>query len=77
MVAEAVFVDTNVLVYADLPSSDQHAAAVDALRWLQESKRPLWISSQVLREYLSAITRPQANGTSVSMRDAIVGVASI
>ena len=53
-----VFVDTNVLVYAKLAKSPMHVMAVDALRNLEREGAVLWISRQVLREYLAAMTRP-------------------
>ena len=53
-----VFVDTNVLVYAKLARSAMHLTAVDALRNLDREGADLWISRQVLREYLAAMTRP-------------------
>lgn len=77
MAAETVFVDTNVLVYADLPASAHHIVARDALRRLQKSNRPLCISSQVLREYLSAVTRPDSSGHATPMQEAIASVAEL
>jgi len=57
--AEPLFIDTNVLVYANIAESPFHARALDALRKAQRAGRPLWISRQVLREYLVILTRPQ------------------
>jgi predicted nucleic acid-binding protein len=53
-----VFVDTNVLVYAKLGHSPLHSVATAALRQLEQAGSALWISRQVLREYLAAMTRP-------------------
>lgn len=53
---EPVFVDTNVLVFAKLSTSPFHAPAVRALQ--AQAGAELWVSRQVLREYLSAMTRP-------------------
>jgi predicted nucleic acid-binding protein len=58
--AEALFVDTNVLVYANVAEAPQHAAALAAISRAREAGRTLWISRQVLREYLATLTRPQA-----------------
>jgi predicted nucleic acid-binding protein len=53
-----VFVDTNILVYAKLAKSPWHSSAVTALRTLTSQGVELWISRQVLREYLVAMSRP-------------------
>ena len=52
-----VFVDTNVLVYANLTKSPFHLLATERLKALDEQGVGLWISRQVLREYLAAMTR--------------------
>jgi predicted nucleic acid-binding protein len=57
--AEPRFVDTNVLVYANQFGSAHHAAATVLLRQTQVAGAALWISGQVLREYLAAVTRSQ------------------
>lgn len=72
--AEPVFVDTNVLVYLGRSSAPQHGAARNAVRQLQADGRPLWISPQVLREYLSVVTRPQATAPALPLPTAISDV---
>lgn len=57
---DGLFVDTNVLVYANVAEAPLHAQALGALTRARESGRTLWISRQVLREYLTTLTRPQA-----------------
>jgi predicted nucleic acid-binding protein len=57
--AEPVFVDTNVLVYATQASSTQHAVAQTLLHTPEAAGIPPWISDQILREFLAAVTRPQ------------------
>jgi predicted nucleic acid-binding protein len=52
-----VFVDTNILVYANLTQSPWHKNAVSALETLRNSGAELWINRQVLREYLAVLTR--------------------
>jgi predicted nucleic acid-binding protein len=74
MAADPVFVDTNVLVYATRPLSAQHAVAERALTRLGTEGSPLWISQQVLREYLAAVTRPQATAPALPMASAIADV---
>jgi len=59
MGADPVFVDTNVLVNANIATAPFHAAALHELRSLQNSGVTLWISRQVIREYLATLSRPQ------------------
>lgn len=56
---DPVFVDTNVLVYANIVTAPLHAVAFQTLQDLAGAGVPLWISRQVLREYLATLTRPQ------------------
>jgi predicted nucleic acid-binding protein len=58
-VAQACFVDTNVLVYAAAAGAPLHKRASEELRKRAESGQELWVSRQVLREYLAALSRPQ------------------
>jgi predicted nucleic acid-binding protein len=55
----ALFIDTNVLVYANVATAPFHNAALKALQEAHQAGRPLWISRQVLREFIAARTRPQ------------------
>jgi predicted nucleic acid-binding protein len=54
---DPVFVDTNVLIYANLARSPFHQMAQGRLTVFDEQGIELWISRQVLREYLAAMTR--------------------
>ena len=60
MDAKPLFVDTNTLIYANISESPFHNRALQALKAALDAGRPLWISRQVLREYLVTMTRPQA-----------------
>lgn len=53
----AIFIDTNILVYANLALSPFHIQATERLRSLAEQGIDLYISRQTLREYLAAMTR--------------------
>jgi len=55
----AVFLDTNILVYANVAESPFHQAALQAIQTRYQAGVELWISRQVLREYLAILTRPQ------------------
>lgn len=59
MDAEALFIDTNILIYANVASAPRHEPALNAIRAAHQGGRPLWISRQVLRELIAARTRPQ------------------
>jgi predicted nucleic acid-binding protein len=59
MAAEPVFLDANVLVYATVPSSAFHEAARERVLELQQTRVRLWISRQVIREYMAAVSRLQ------------------
>ncbi len=56
---ESVFLDTNVLVYASIAEAPLHTVARAALQQLAQAGSDLWISRQVVREYLATLTRPQ------------------
>jgi predicted nucleic acid-binding protein len=55
--ADACFVDTNILVYATVSSSPWNAAARARLDDMRRLGTRLWISRQVLREYMGVLTR--------------------
>ncbi|MDF5736951.1 MULTISPECIES: type II toxin-antitoxin system VapC family toxin [unclassified Nostoc] len=53
----SVFIDTNILVYANLALSPFHVQATERLQAFAEQGIDLWISRQTLREYLAAMTK--------------------
>nr|VFJ91969.1 MAG: Predicted nucleic acid-binding protein, contains PIN domain [Candidatus Kentron sp. LFY] len=57
---KALFVDTNVLVYANVIETPFHEQALTAINAVHQAGRTIWISRQVIREYLVTMTRPQA-----------------
>ncbi len=57
--ADPLFIDTNVLIYANVAGAPLHEQALNALKAAHQSERPLWISRQVLREFIATRTRPQ------------------
>jgi predicted nucleic acid-binding protein len=56
--ARSIFVDTNVLVYASIVESPFRPAALSALEGPEKTGVELWTSRQVLREFLSVLSRP-------------------
>jgi len=57
--AKPLFIDTNILIYANVAAAPLHEQALKAIKTAHQSERPLWISRQVLREFIAARTRPQ------------------
>ena len=57
--SSAVFIDTNILIYANLLGSPFRSVAQAKLQAYEQAGIELWLSRQVLREYLAALTRPQ------------------
>jgi predicted nucleic acid-binding protein len=56
----AVFLDTNILIYASFPGAPFYDAARTRLSDLESDGAVFWTSRQVLREYLASATRPGA-----------------
>jgi predicted nucleic acid-binding protein len=56
----ALFIDTNILVFASFPGSPFHDAARSRLSQLENGGVRFWTSRQVLREFLALTTRPGA-----------------
>ncbi|MCP4935599.1 MAG: PIN domain-containing protein [bacterium] len=54
-----LFIDTNILVYANIIETPFHEQALAAINTAHDAGRAIWISRQVIREYLVTLTRPQ------------------
>jgi predicted nucleic acid-binding protein len=59
---EPTFVDTNILVFASERRAPLHAVALQAMRDVRTSGSPIWVSRQILREYVAVLSRPQIWG---------------
>jgi predicted nucleic acid-binding protein len=57
---ERIFIDTNILVYASIAEAPLHQPALSRIQAYEQTGQELWISRQVLREYLAVLTRPQS-----------------
>ena len=68
---DAVFVDTNVLVYSKQQFSPFNAAAVARLEELRRQSATLWTSRQVLGEYLVVMSRPGGLTAPVPIADLV------
>ena len=69
--AERVFLDTNILTRATVITAPLHEAALAAVERFWEAEAELWISQQVIREYLATVTRPQTYAQPVPMARAL------
>jgi len=57
---EPVFIDTNTLVFSRIPTAPFHVEAATAINGYIQSGADLWVSRQILREFMSTVTRPQS-----------------
>ncbi len=72
--ADRILIDTNVLVHASLRNSAWHAQAIQALDTELQAGAELWVSRQILREYLAVLTRP---GTTTLTSPATAATADV
>lgn len=56
-----LFLDTNVLIYASIKEAPEHQMVRNFIDRHLLLGTPLFISRQVLREYLAVLSRPQPN----------------
>ncbi len=56
---DPIFVDTNVLILAASQSAELYQAARQKLTVVSRAGTLIWVSRQVLREYLAAMSRPR------------------
>lgn len=66
-----MFIDTNVLVNSRVRDAPHHAAARDMLGLYLSGDEPMHISRQVIREYLSVMTRSQTWQAAVPLAEAL------
>jgi len=59
MMADSAFVDTNILLRAFNPVMNQHTQAETLIQNMWKDNAVLWISRQVIREYLVQVTHPR------------------
>lgn len=69
-----VFIDTNILIYASSTKSPFYQHAHDAIRRFEKESAELFISRQVLREYLASMTRPDMLTEELSRESVIKAV---
>ena len=72
----STFLDTNILVSATASQRRLHAAARNVMRW-PTLGRQIYVSGQILREYLVVATRPvEANGLDLACAEAVANVSA-
>lgn len=72
-----MFIDTNVLVKSRITSAPDHGLARAGLDRAFRDPEPLRISRQVIREYLSVVTRPQTWSVALTREEALDDVARL
>ncbi len=72
-----MFIDTNVLVMSRIPGAPHHAAARTSLDLAFRDPEPLRINRQVIREYLSVVTRPQTWPVAITREEALTDVSRL
>ena len=72
-----MFIDTNVLVKSRIPRAPDHDDARASLERAFRDPESLRISRQVIREYLSVVTRPQTWPVAITREDALDDVSRL
>lgn len=62
-----LFIDSDVLVYANTKESPLHEVALSKIQHYGHSDCELWLSVQIMREFLAVRTRPQTWAEPASM----------
>jgi len=75
--ASKAFVDTNVLLRATHADADMHIQAARLLKQARRNYHELWVSRQVIREYLVNTLRPGILSIPLSASEAAVRVSRL
>ncbi len=70
--AERLFLDTNVLVYATVESAPWHHPIRARLERLLREERELVVSTQILREFVAVLSRPQSFAKPAPIRSVLM-----
>jgi len=73
--ADSVFLDTDILIFGELPNSPLYAAVKLRLAELEATGTELWTSRQVLREFLAVMSRGTGLSTVPPMAELLADVA--
>jgi predicted nucleic acid-binding protein len=71
--SEGIFIDTNILIYSTFPDfdSEKHSQSLESLNQLLQSGKPLFVSSQILREYFAISTNGSIFKKPLSRKQAV------
>ena len=72
-----MFADTNSIVRAEFELAPDHEIAERTLKTALDSGRVVYISRQIVREYLAVVTRPQPWSPPLAMQDALERARSL
>ena len=72
-----MFIDTNVLVNSRILEAPEHDIARASLQRAFQDREPMRISRQIIREYLSVVTRPQTWSIAMTREDALDDVSRL
>ena len=72
-----MFIDTNVLVNSRILEAPEHYIARASLQRAFQDREPMRISRQIIREYLSIVTRPQTWPIAMTREDALDDVSRL
>ena len=72
-----MFIDTNVLVNSRILEAPEHDIARASLQRAFQDREPMRISRQIIREYLSVVTRPQTWPIAMTREDALDDVSRL
>lgn len=72
-----MFVDTNILVYSRIIEAPLHYVARDRLERARLGNEPLRISRQIIREYVSVVTRPQTWADALTREEALEEISHL
>jgi predicted nucleic acid-binding protein len=77
MADDRIFIDTNILINALVAESPRYFHARGMLSRLENSEQEGWISRQMLREFLAAMSRPQMFSHRLSPKEVIVAAKEL
>jgi predicted nucleic acid-binding protein len=68
MMGARAFVDTNILLRAAIAEMDSHVECDDLLKQMWRDGAELWISGQVIREFLVQLLHPNTLKTQLQQQ---------
>ncbi len=64
--SKEVFIDTNILVFSNVSLSPYNSRAKAKLIELVDNDYKLYVSNQVIREYIAVLSKPNTNGKRIA-----------